>query len=93
MECDQAIGELVNVGGTAELSMYDLAAIVKFRARSESPIHILPPPYLVGYDDIESRTPDLTKVYELTGYRPQIGIDAMVDDVLATVKDRRLVLV
>jgi UDP-glucose 4-epimerase len=94
MECDTALGELVNVGGTAEHAMRELAEIVKFRARSASPIETVEPPYAAGtYDDIESRQPDLTKVQDLIGYVPQYGTDAMVDDCLADVKERKLVLV
>ena len=93
MECDEAVGELVNVGGTAECSMLDLAEVVKFRAQSQSPIQTVPAPYVVGYDDIESRRPDLTKIYDLVGYRPHWTLDSIVDDVLATLPERKLVLV
>jgi len=93
LECDQAVGELVNVVGVANHSMRELAEIVKFRARSSSPIETMPPPYEHGYDDIESRAPDLTKIGRLVGYLPRYPIDAMVDDVLAESRDRKLVLV
>ncbi len=93
MECDSAVGELVNIGGVANHSMRELAEIVKFRARSSSPIETIPPPYEHGYDDIESRAPDLTKIGKLIGYVPQYPIDAMVDEVLAEYHSRKLVLI
>lgn len=74
--------------------MRELAEVVKFRARSASPIETVDPPYAAGtYDDIESRRPDLTKIETLIGYHPRRSLDDMVDDCLAEVKERRLVLV
>jgi Nucleoside-diphosphate-sugar epimerases len=93
MECDKAVGELVNVGGTVTMTMRELAEVVKFRARSGSLIETCPPPYKHGYDDIESRKPDLTKIAALIDYVPVRSVDDMVDDVLAEVKERKLVLV
>lgn len=92
MACDEAVGELVNVGGTAETSIADLAQVVKFRAQSASPIVLEPAPYKVGYDDIESRRPDLTKIEGLIGYGPHYSLQDMVDESLATVMERKLVL-
>lgn len=93
MECDEAVGELVNVGGNAEVTMLELAHLVRDRAKSDSLIAIQPAPYKVGYDDIESRRPDLTKVHKLTGYAPTYSLMETVDDVLASVMERRLALV
>jgi len=94
MECDRAIGELVNVGGKVQISMRELAEVVKFRARSASPVETVEPPYQAGtYDDIESRQPDLTKIHDLLGYVPHRSLEDMVDDCLAEVQERRLVLV
>lgn len=94
MACDQAISELVNVGGTATTSMEALAQVVRDRAESESRMVIVPPPYKAGtYDDIESRQPDLTKAHALVDYEPTKTLDDMVDDTLAECRDRKLVLV
>jgi UDP-glucose 4-epimerase len=82
MECDQAVGELVNVGGTAHVTMQDLAQLVLARAQSASPIATVPAPYKVGYDDIESRRPDLTKAGRLVDYAPTHSLSDMVDAVL-----------
>jgi nucleoside-diphosphate-sugar epimerase len=93
MTCDQAVGELVNVGGTANVTMTELAQIVQHRANSESRIVLTAPPYPVGYDDIEAREPDLTKVGGLIDYAPRYSLGDMVDETLAEVTDRKLALV
>lgn len=94
MICDQAVGELVNVGGTATCTMQELAETVRFRAQSDSPLAVVEPPYQKGtYDDIESRRPDLTKIRGLVDYEPAKTLDDMVDDVLAECRERKLVLV
>lgn len=93
MECDAAIGELINVGGMATCTIRELAEVVCFRARSSSSIDLVPPPFRVGtYDDIESRVPDLTKVSGLIGYAPRLSLDIMIDDVLAECQTRSPVL-
>ena len=92
MTCDQAVGELVNVGGTVNLGIRTLAEIVRTRANSTSPITVTPPPYPVGYDDIEARQPDLTKLERLVDYVPRYSLDDMVDEGLASVTERRLQL-
>jgi len=92
MTCDEAVGELVNVGGTANVSVRTLAEVVRFRANSLSPVTVQPPPYPTGYDDIEARQPDLTKIAGLIDYVPKYSLDEMVDDGLASVQERRLQL-
>jgi UDP-glucose 4-epimerase len=94
MECDQATGQLVNVGGTAESTILALAERIRTRAHSGSFVEVVQPPWTTGsYDDIESRRPDLTTLERLTGYRPRYDLDDMIDDVLADVRDRMLALV
>lgn len=86
METDGALGHIVNLGGTHTLSMWDLAILVRRLAESDSPIHLVPPPYGTGYDNVVDRKPCLDKARALIGYRPVIPLEKVIQDVLAEVR-------
>jgi len=68
-----AAGEVFNVGGSEEISMHALAERVIEATGSASPIRLLPyvDAYPEGYEDVPRRCPDVTKLTQLTGWRPR----------------------
>lgn len=88
METDAAVGELVNVGGTATTTMRDLAEMVIERSGSRSVVALCPSPYGEGYDDIESRQPALEKLWGLIGPQPVAGLSEIVDLTLESLASR-----
>lgn len=92
MSCDAAVGQLVNVGGTASCGIRSLAEAVRDQAESDSPIVLGPAPYdQEGYDDIESRAPNLEKLHRLTGFHPTRELSEMIEDVLAEMREQAMV--
>jgi UDP-glucose 4-epimerase len=87
----QAIGEVVNIGSTEEVSINDLALVVKQRAGSKSPIsHIAyDQAYEPGFEDMPRRVPALEKLVGLTGFRPSISLNEIVDGVIAHFRDKQ----
>lgn len=83
MECDRAVGEIVNVGGMETTTMRGLAEKVVELTESRSPVEIVPDPYGVGYENVEHRVPNLDKAFQLVGYWPQRDLDDMIHDVVA----------
>ncbi len=83
MHCERAIGEVVNVGNTEEITIEDLAYRVKERTSSSSPIEYIPydQAYEPGFEDMMRRVPCLEKLETLTGYRPQWSLDEIIDRV------------
>ena len=81
MECDQALGEVVNIGGTETISMWDLAEKVIDLTESSSPRELADAPY-VGYDNVTDRKPCLDKAWELFRYLPRYGLEEMIQDVV-----------
>lgn len=81
MECDQAVGELVNVGGNETTSIRHLAERVITVTHSESVIADVEQPYGAGYDDIHDRKPDIAKIGRLLGWVPRYTLDDMIADV------------
>jgi UDP-glucose 4-epimerase len=82
---ERAIGEVVNIGNTEEVTMENLAKIVKQRTGSSSPIQFVPydKAYEPGFEDMMRRVPCIDKLYALTGFRPQTSLVEIVDRVSA----------
>jgi UDP-glucose 4-epimerase len=83
-----AVGEVVNIGNDEEISIENLALLVKERTRSTSPLHYIPydQAYEPGFEDMYRRMPSLDKLVRLTGYRPSTPLTAIVDKVIAHVE-------
>jgi UDP-glucose 4-epimerase len=81
-------GEVFNVGSTREITMLELAALVRNSAGSDSPIELIPydEAYAEGFEDMERRVPDAGKIEKVTGFRPRITLEEIISDVIA---DRR----
>jgi len=80
---DRAVGEVVNIGNTEEISMAKLADRVKERTGSNSPIEFIPydRAYEPGFEDMMRRVPSIDKLHALTGFRPQTSLNEIVDRV------------
>jgi UDP-glucose 4-epimerase len=81
-----AVGEVFNVGNDREeITILQLAERVKTRAGSESAIELVPyeKAYEEGFEDMQRRVPDLSKLRALTGYEPQVHLDEILDRVVA----------
>jgi nucleoside-diphosphate-sugar epimerase len=85
MDSRHAIGEVVNLGNTEEISIEDLAHRVKERTGSSSPIEYIPydQAYEPGFEDMMRRVPSVEKLYALTGFRPHISLNEIIDRVAA----------
>jgi UDP-glucose 4-epimerase len=81
----QAYGEVVNVGHTQEISIYDLAVLIKEKTKSSSEIIFIPydQAYEEGFEDMPRRLPDLSKIQRLIGYRPSLSLPEMLDRIIA----------
>lgn len=79
-----AIGEVVNVGTTTEVSMMGLAEKVREAAGSGSEIRLVPysEAYQAGFEDMMRRVPDVSKLERLTGFKPMTPLDEIIRDVV-----------
>jgi len=87
-----AVGQIFNIGNSNEISIYDLAERVKKLAGSASPIELVPyeTAYGEGFEDMERRVPDLTKIQSLVGYRPTVQLDEILNRVIEHFRANRL---
>lgn len=85
MDTERSIGEVVNVGNTGEITIEDLAKLVKERTGSSSPIEYVPydRAYEPGFEDMMRRVPSVDKLHALTGFRPQTSLNEIIDRVTA----------
>jgi UDP-glucose 4-epimerase len=95
MPLDRAVGEVVNIGTTEEVSIEGLAKIVKQRLLSTSPIEYIPydQAYEPGFEDMMRRVPSVEKLYSLTGFRPQTSLAEIIDRVAAYFRQKESPLV
>lgn len=80
----KAYGEVFNVGGNQEISIRDLAQLVKERTDSKSKITMIPydQAYEPGFEDMPRRVPDISKIHRLVGYKPTVVLNEIVDRVI-----------
>ena len=90
LACPQAIGQVVNIGGTEEVTIGDLAQRVVDLAGAGSITTI---PYETaypegGFEDLRRRVPSVDRLQALTGWQAERGLDAIVTDCLAACRDQ-----
>ncbi len=86
----RAVGEVFNVGNTGEVTIADLAARVKALTHSQSPIVKIPydEAYEAGFEDMPRRVPDISKIRDLIGYQPTLGLDDIIRSVIEHIRQR-----
>ncbi len=77
----RAFGEVFNIGSTEEVSIEELAVLVRQRVGSRSRILYTPydQAYGRGYEDMQRRVPSVEKLYAFTGFRPKIALPEIID--------------
>jgi UDP-glucose 4-epimerase len=85
IDSPRAIGEVVNVGNTEEISIEALAHRVRERTRSSSSVEFIPydQAYEPGFEDMMRRVPSVDKLQAITGFRPQTPLNEIIDRVTA----------
>ena len=85
---DSAIGEVYNVGGVGETTIKQLADRIIERTKSTSSITYTAydDAYPAGYEDMQRRVPDITKIKSSIGWAPANTLDNIIDDVAAEMK-------
>jgi len=79
-----AVGQVFNVGADQEISIADLALLIKEMTGSPSPIVFIPydQAYEAGFEDMRRRVPDLSKIRRVTGYEPTLSLQKILDEII-----------
>jgi UDP-glucose 4-epimerase len=85
MDSDKAIGEVFNVGNNQQISIMELAKKVIAVTSSSSSIEMVAyeKAYPAGFEDMERRVPDISKIERVLGWKPQIGLEQIIKDIAA----------
>lgn len=85
----EATGEIFNIGHGEEISIVQLAKMVKSMSKSKSEIVFVPydKAYEEGFEDMPRRSPDISKINQLTGYKPTLGIREILKTVIEYFKE------
>jgi UDP-glucose 4-epimerase len=77
IENDRAVGEVINLGNPNELTIVDLAQKIIDVTGAAVGVDFIPydKAYEAGFEDMQRRVPDISKITALTGYTPKISID------------------
>jgi len=80
---DSTIGDVFNVGGVGETTMKELAEKIIARTNSTSTITYTPyiDAYPAGFEDMQRRVPDITKIKKTINWSPANTLDSIIDDV------------
>ena len=90
-EHPDAVGDVFNVGNDREITILALARRIRRLTGSASHVVFVPyrKAYEDGFEDMQRRVPDLTKISTLLGYRPTYDLDAILESVIAHEAARR----
>jgi len=82
MDSDKAVGTVFNIGNNEQISILGLAKKVIEITRSKSEILNVPyaEAYSDGFEDMQMRVPDISKIKNVLGWTPQIGLDQIIKD-------------
>ncbi len=85
MDSDKAIGQAFNVGNNSQISIMELAKKVIEITSSRSSIEKIAyeKAYPDGFEDMQRRVPDISKIKQVLGWEPKINLDQIIKDIAA----------
>jgi UDP-glucose 4-epimerase len=81
---DGVHGDVFNIGSTEEISIGDLAVRIRELTGSDSEITLVPyeTAYGEGFEDMQRRIPDLSKISSAIGWAPEVDLNGILEDVI-----------
>ncbi|NQS99611.1 MAG: GDP-mannose 4,6-dehydratase [Candidatus Omnitrophica bacterium] len=86
----QAVGQVFNVGSQEEITIKQLAQEIIQLTGSSSSITFIPydQAYEEGFEDMQRRVPDISKIQGLIGYRPTVNLEGIIKSVVEFFKEK-----
>jgi UDP-glucose 4-epimerase len=91
MSNENAVGEIINLGSTEELSVLDTARLIHRTADTgkELKLKFIPMSEVFGkYKDIMRRRPDLSRARSVLGYEPRVSLEDGIRRTIDAVRER-----
>ncbi len=85
MDSGKAVGEVFNVGNNQQITIMELAKKVIELTGSSSTIEKISyeKAYPEGFEDMQRRVPDISKIKQVLGWTPEINLDQIIKDIAA----------
>jgi len=85
MDSDKAVGQVFNVGNNSQISIMELAKKVIEITGSKSSVEKIAyeKAYPEGFEDMQRRVPDISKIKQVLGWEPKINLDQIIKDIAA----------
>ena len=85
---DSTIGDVFNVGGVGETTVKELAEKIIKQTNSSSTITYTKyeDAYPAGFEDMQRRVPDITKIKNTINWAPANTLDSIIDDVASSMR-------
>jgi len=85
MDSEQAVGQVFNIGNSEQISIMALAQKVIAVTGSKSKIEKIAyeQAYPAGFEDMQRRVPDISKIGKLLGWKPVINLEQIIKDIAA----------
>lgn len=83
IDSDKAVGNVFNIGNNQQISIIELAKKIIEITRSKSEIVRVPysEAYSEGFEDMQRRVPDISKIKRVLGWTPQIELNQIITDI------------
>ena len=88
IDSESAIGQVFNVGNDFEITIGDLAKKVVHSLSSKSLIEMIPyeDAYGSGFEDMQRRVPDISKIKSVIGWAPSRNLDVIISDIAESLR-------
>ena len=83
IDSNATLGEAFNIGNDEEITIQDLAQEVIELTGSKSVIEkvLYEKAYAPGFEDMQRRVPDISKVKRVVGWTPKLSLDSIITDI------------
>lgn len=90
IDSSNCAGEVVNIGGDEEITILELAEKIKEKAKSNSPITLIPYEQAYGkdFEDMMRRVPSLEKLQSMIGFVPKTSLDEILEITIEYLRSR-----
>lgn len=84
MDTQGAEGQVFNIGNDSEITIADLARLIREKTGSSSEIRFIPfeEAYDDKFEDLARRVPDLSKIKAMVDYEPKLSVEEIVERVI-----------
>jgi UDP-glucose 4-epimerase len=83
VDSNATLGEVFNIGNDEEITIQDLAHEVIELTGSKSTIEkvLYEKAYAPGFEDMQRRIPDISKIKRVVGWTPKLSLDSIISDI------------